>query len=307
MSRAIPRRPVVTLLAALSMLPLAFAQQVTVQHAQGETTLNVNPEVVFSYDYAAIDTLHTLGIEVDGAPPLAGAAPSWLPSGVVNIGSLFEPDYEEVNASQPGLIVVGGRSATAYRDLARMAPTIDLTFGSDFFASLAQNTRTLATIFGKEAEAEAELAAIEAKIEALRQQVAAGGDGLVIMVNGGSVSVLSPNNERGGRGALLYQTLGLVPALAEVDTATHSEPISFEFLLRHDPDWLFVIDRDAAIGTEGAQPAAQVLDNELMHQTKAWQQGHVVYLDPFNWYIISGAGLSSANEMLDEIASAYAE
>jgi len=77
--------------------------------------------------------------------------------------------------------------------------------------------------------------------------------------------------------------------------------------LRHDPDWLFVIDRDAAIGTEGAQPAAQVLDNELMHQTKAWQQGHVVYLDPFNWYIISGAGLSSANEMLDEIASAYAE
>lgn len=301
------RLPVVTLLTAICVLPFAFAQQVTVPHAQGETTVTVNPDVVFSYDYAAIDTLHTLGIEVDGAPPLAGTAPSWLPAGLTNIGSLFEPDYEEVNASQPDLIIVGGRSATVYGELARMAPTIDLTFGADFYESLQQNTRTLATIFDKEAEAEEELAAIAAKIEALRQQVAEGGNGLVIMVNGGSVSVLSPNNERGGRGSLLYQTLGLTPALEDVDTATHGEPISFEFLLRHDPDWLFVIDRDAAIGTEGAQPAAQVLDNELMHQTKAWQAGNVVYLAPFNWYIISGAGLTSANEMLDEIAAAYAE
>ncbi len=307
MSRVSQRLRVTIVLAALALLATAVAQQVTVQHAQGETTVEVNPEVVFSYDYAAIDTLNTLGVEVDGAPPLAGAAPSWLPSGLVNIGSLFEPDYEEVNASQPDLIIVGGRSATVYGELSRMAPTIDLTFGTDFYESLAANTRALATIFGKEAEAEAELEAIAAKIADLRDRVAEGGNGLVIMVNGGSVSVLSPNNERGGRGSLLYQTLGLVPALEDVDTATHGEPISFEFLMRHDPDWLFVIDRDAAIGTEGAQPAAQVLDNELMHQTKAWQEGNIVFLEPFNWYVISGAGLTSANEMLDEIAAAYAE
>lgn len=299
---------VVTVLAALALLAAtALAQQVTVQHAQGHTTVGLSPTRVFSYDYAAIDTLHTLGIEVDGAPPLAGAAPSWLPADLVNIGSLFEPDYEEVNASQPDLIIVGGRSAAVYGELSRMAPTIDVTFGGDFYQSLQANTRLLATIFGKEAEAEEALAQIDAKIAALRDAVAAGGDGLVVLVNGGSLSVMAPATARAARGMLLYQTLGLKPAVEDVEAATHGEPISFEFLLQHDPTWLFILDRDAAVGTEGGQPAAQVLDNELMHQTTAWQEGNIVYLDPFNWYIVTGAGLTSANEMLDEIAAAYAE
>ncbi len=307
MSRSLKSRLAPALLAVALLLPLAFAQQVTVQHAQGETTLEKNPALVFSYDYASIDTLHTLGIEVDGAPPLAGAAPSWLPANLINIGSLFEPDYEEVNASQPDLVIVGGRSSTVYGELARMAPTIDVTFGGDFYESLQVNTRLLASIFDKEAEAEAALAEIDAKITALREAVAAGGDGLVVMVNGGSFSVLAPATARAARGMLLYQTLGLKPSVEDVEAATHGEPISFEFLLQHDPTWLFILDRDAAIGTEGGQPAAQVLDNDLMHQTTAWQEGNIVYLDPFNWYIITGAGLTSANEMLDEIAAAYAE
>ncbi len=284
---------------------LAAAQQISVNHVQGETKLDTNPELVFSFDYAAIDTLVNLGVEVQGAPPLAGAQPDWLPQGLTNIGSLFEPDYEEINASQPDLIIVGGRSAAAYPELSAMAPTIDVTYGDDFYTSLKTNTLLLAGIFGKEAEAEAALAEIQAKVDSLREQVSESGNGLVMMVSGGSLSLLAPNNARAGRGSLLYQTLGLVPALEDVAGATHGEPISFEFLLNHDPDWLFVIDRDAAVGTEDSQPAAAVLDNELMHDTSAWQNGQIVYLDPFNWYIITGAGISTANEMLDEVAAAY--
>lgn len=292
-------------LGLLTFGTFAAAQQVSVAHVQGETTVDVNPEIVFSYDYASIDTLHTLGIEVDGAPPLAGDAPSWLPANLTNIGSLFEPDYEVVNSEQPDLVIVASRSAAVYPELAAMAPTIDLTFDSTFLPGLERNTRVLAAIFDKEAEAEAELAAINTKIDALRTTVAERGDGLLLMVSGGSLSVLAPEGATAGRGQLLYQTLGLEPSLPDVQAATHGEPISFEFLLEHDPQWLFVIDRDAAIGTEGGQPAAQVLDNELMHRTTAWNEEQIVYLDPFNWYIISGAGLTSANEMLDEIATAY--
>ena len=149
------------LMATLLVLSFAFAaggvavaQQVSVSHAQGETTVDVDPEVVFSYDFAAIDTLHTLGIEVDGAPPLAGTAPSWLPVDPISIGSLFEPDYEVVNAEQPDLIIVAGRSAPVYPELAAMAPTIDLTFDSTFLVGLERNTRVLGAIFAKEAEAE---------------------------------------------------------------------------------------------------------------------------------------------------------
>jgi len=299
------RRIAIAALTVFTLTGTVGAQQLSVEHAQGTTTVDANPEVVFSYDYASIDTLATLGVEVHGAPPLAGAAPDWLPSDLINVGSLFEPDYETINAEQPDLVIIGGRSAETYPEMSRLAPTVDVTFGSDFYSSLQANTRLLAEIFDKEAEAEFALSDIQARIDSLSEQVQSGGDGLLLMVSGGSLSLLSPNNARAGRGALLYQVLGLPPTIDDIESATHGEPVSFEFLLRYDPDWLFVIDRDAAVGTEAAQPAAAVLDNELMRQTSAWQNDRIVYLDAFNWYIITGAGLSSANAMLDEIEAAY--
>jgi|SRR5690625_4516377 len=302
-----PRKRITSLAltACLALGAYSLAQETTIEHAQGTTDVPVTPEKVFSYDYATIDTLTTLGIAVHGAPPLAGRTPTWLPDGMRDIGSLFEPDYETVNAEQPDLIVVAGRSADAYPELARMAPTIDLTFQGGLHESLKQNTLILGEIFERQDDVEAELTAIDERIAALAPEVQGGGDGLLLMVTGGGITVLNPDTARASRGALLFETLGLEPTVDDIESATHGEPVSFEFLLEYDPTWLFVIDRDAAIGTEDAQPAAAVLDNELMQQTGAWQNDRIAYLDPFNWYIITGAGLTTMNEMLDEIEVIY--
>lgn len=305
MIKQLQKSTVLAALAAVILSSTVLAQEVTVEHAQGTTEVPVSPGKVFSYDYATIDTLTALGIEVQGAPPLAGRVPSWLPEGMLDIGSLFEPDYEIVNAEQPDLIVVAGRSADAYSELAGMAPTIDLTFQGGLHDSLSQNALILGEIFGRQEDVKAELAEIDARIADLAPQVQEGGDGLLLMVTGGGITLLNPDTARASRGALLFETLGLEPTIADIQEATHGEPISFEFLLRVDPGRLFVIDRDAAIGTEDAQPAAAVLDNELMHQTSAWQNDRIAYLDPFNWYIITGAGLTTMNEMLDEIEAIY--
>lgn len=284
-----------------------FAQDMTIEHMQGETTVVTNPETVFSYDFASIDTLQALGVEVDGMPPLSFAGSErYAGNGDLAIGSLFEPDFEAVNAAQPDLVIVAARSAAAYGDLSGIAPTIDLTFaGQDMLSELTSNVMTLASIFTKDAEAEAELASIEATIEALKPAVSEGGTGFTVIVSGGSVSILAAENARGGRGALLHQVLGLESAFDDIESAVHGEPVSFEFLLEHNPDWLFVIDRDAAIGAEGAQPAAQVLDNDIMKETKAMQNNQIVYLNPFDWYIITGAGLGTMQTMLAEVAAAY--
>ncbi|MCC6310606.1 MAG: ABC transporter substrate-binding protein [Trueperaceae bacterium] len=302
MSTTVRRLLAVAFAAVLAVLAVASAQSVTVATARGEVSVPTNPEVVFSYDYDAIDTLTQLGIAVDGAPSLAGVVPAWAQLDVITIGSLFEPDYEVVNAEQPGLIIVGGRSAAVHDELAKLAPTIDLSGSGDLLADIHRNVRTLSAIFGKQAEGEAALAAVDAKITSVRSQVAAADNGMLIMVSGGSLSVIAPDNLRG---RFLYDVLGLTPTIADVQSATHGDPISFEFLLEHDPQWLFMIDRDAAIGTEGAQPAAAVLDNELMHNTTAWKSENIVYLDPFNWYIVLGTGLSTVNGMLDEVAAAF--
>lgn len=39
-----------------------------------------------------------------------------------------------------------------------------------------------------------------------------------------------------------------------------------------------------------------------MKKTKAFQEGHIVYLDPNYWYV-SGGGLESVSEMVKEIGT----
>lgn len=291
------------LAAALALVgAVGSAQEVTVTHARGETTLRADPDKVFSFDYGAIDTLYQLGVTVDGVAQPTSATPDWFPADYLVVGSLFEPDYEVIAAEQPDLVIVGGRSAPAYDQVSRLAPTVDVSGTGDAIADLRRNVTALATIFGKEEEAERLLADVDARLDALREAVSQAGDGLVVMVTGGSVTVVGPENTRG---SFLYGELGLVPTIDDIAEATHGEPVSFEFLLEHDPTWLFVIDRDAAVGTENASPAAAVLDNEIVRQTKAWREGRVVYLDPFDWYIVGASGLGTVNAMIDALYEAY--
>src|SRR5687768_15565412 len=92
--------------------PAAFAQTITVPHVQGETELTPNPETVLTFDLAALDTLTALGVDADGVPVIA--MPDYLAryadAAIPKIGTLFEPDYEAVNALDADLIVVAGRS-----------------------------------------------------------------------------------------------------------------------------------------------------------------------------------------------------
>jgi iron complex transport system substrate-binding protein len=291
-----------------SVEPGSEEGELVVTHAQGETQVSVSAEMVVSYDIASVDTLQTLGVAIAGLPEITGGDGVIETEGTENVGSLFEPDYEKVNEMSPDLIIVAGRSAEVYPDLSDLAPTIDLSFQTgDFVAGLEANSRILGAIFEKDAEVEEQLAAISTRVADIKEMASGITSGMVIMTSGGSVTALAPGTARAGRGALIYQTLGITPPVEDLETATHGEPISFEFLLEHDPEWLFVIDRDAATSAEDGQPAEQVLDNDIIHQTTAWTEGNIVYLNPFDWYVIVGAGLSSMNRMLDELETAFSK
>ena len=273
--------------------------EITIVHAQGETVVKKNPEKIVSFDVAAIQTIEYLGGTLAGAPDLTQEGA--YESDAEIVGSLFEPDYEALNALAPDVIFISGRSAEAYPDLSNIAPTVDLTFGDGMVESFANVTNLLGAVLGAEDEAAAAVAEVEERVAVLQAAAPDAGTGLVIMVSGGSLTALAPGNARAGRGALIYQVIGIKPPLEDIESATHGEPISFEFLLEHNPDWLFVIDRDNATGTEEGQPAEEVLDNEIMHETSAWQNDQIVYLNPFDWYIITGASVPSFNRMLDEM------
>lgn len=291
-----------TFLALLAASPAALAQPFAIEHPQGTTTIEAVPETVMVSDWAAFDNLHALGVPVAGVP--ASATPAYLrdalPADVQTIGSLQEPDIEGIAAAQPDLVIVAARSRTAYPTLSGIVPTIDMTVDNeDLIGGVKANLETLGEIFGREARAGELIAALDAKVEEARAAAEGKGTGLVIVTNAGNLGVYGP----GSRVAWIYDALGVPSVFDAVDDRDHGgDAISFEYLVENDPDWLFVIDRDAGVGGEGA--ARALLDNELIHGTSFWQNDRIVYLDPAAAYVTMH-GYSGLMLLLDQVIEGY--
>lgn len=288
-------------LAALTLASPALAQEVTVETATGPVTLAANPEPVAVFDIAALDTMTALGVAVAGVPTpiyldsLKGVADSAKP-----VGTLFEPDFEALAVMQPGLIVVGGRSSEQAGPVSDIAPAIDMTiWGDDLPAQARARIAAYGALFEREAEAEILTADLDAKIAEATQAVAGKGSGLILLTNGGKISVYGA----GSRFGWLHKALDLPEAVEALDAENHGQPVSFEFLAETDPDWLLVIDRGAAIGAEG-EAAAATLDNPLVAKTTAAREGQIVYLDAAPLYIAAG-GANAMMHTLDEIIAAF--
>lgn len=288
-------------LAALTLAAPAFAQDVTIETATGPVAVSAQPETVAVFDIAALDTLTALGVPVAGVPTpvyldsLSGAADE-----AQVVGTLFEPDFEALAVLQADLIVVGGRSSEQAGPVSDIAPAIDMTiWGDDLPGQARARIAAYGALFGKEAEAEALTADLDAKVAEAKGSVAGKGSGLILLTNGGKISVYGA----GSRFGWLHTEIGLPEAVEGLDAEDHGQPVSFEFLAEHDPEWLLVIDRGAAIGAEG-EAAAATLDNPLVAKTTAAQKGQIVYLDAAPLYIAAG-GANAMMHTLDEIIAAF--
>ncbi len=286
-------------LAAVTFLATpVLADDLVIKHAQGETTVPQNPAKVLTFDLASLDTLDALGVDILGLPGsnLPAYLSKYADDKYVKVGTLFEPDYEAVAAAEPDLIIVAGRSAGAYPELSKIAPTIDLSNNwADFEGSIKSNSRILGEIFGKTAEVDAMIVSLDSKIAAVKAKAPEAGKGLIVLTNGAEVTAFGV----GSRFGWIHETLGVQPA-TEAKAETHGDVISFEFLLETNPDWLFVVDRDAATGSGSS---AAILDNELVAQIDAVKNGRVVDIDPVRSYVING-GLPAFTFLVDQVGAA---
>lgn len=272
-----------------------------VVHEQGTTEVPKNPEKVVVFDYGSLDTLETLGVDVIGAPKdnLPDSLSQYNTDSVEAVGTLFEPDYEAINAIDPDLVIVGGRSAAAYPELEKHWPTIDLSVDyNNFVEDVEASTLTLGEIFGKDAEARAAVAELNDVVEEVKGIGQTMGPGMIVSTSAGEVTVYGVDSRFG----IIHSVLGVPEAVNDVEALPHGEVISFEMIRDTNPDWLFVNDRDAAIGESG-ESARAILDNELVHATTAWKEDQVVYLDAQRWYIIV-SGVTNAKEMFIQIGDA---
>lgn len=281
----------------------ATPETVVVEHAQGETEVPVDPETVVVMDLGVLSTLDALDVDVAGVPEsgaIAAEMPDYAEAEVV--GTLFEPDVEAVAALEPDLIVVAARSSESLPALEGIAPTIDMSVDQeDFLASARERIETLGVVFGEEELVAERLEALDTLAAETSEAAADAGTGLLVMTSAGEVSAYGP----GSRFGLLHEAMGVAPADEGLASdAGHGDAVSFEYLAETDPDHLFVLDRDAAIGQDAA-PAEQVLDNPLVAGTTAAQQDDIHHLDSFAWYV-APAGLGSLETMFSEVRDAVA-
>lgn len=299
------RRRLLAACAAALLAPALPARALQVRHAQGLAEVPDHPASIAVFDLATLDTLRVLDAPVAGVPDgkLPGRLGVYEDARYTRIGSAGEPDMDALRALAPQLIVVGGRSASKYEALAKLAPTLDLSPSRDDLAgSVAAQAALLGQLTGRQARAAQQVAALRAAVARLQAQAAGAGTALVLLTTGGKISAQPP----GTRFGVIHAAFGLRPALAAAPEAgARGMPVTPADIRQADPDWLLVIDRDAAIGRAGPS-AKDLLDVAPLHGGRAWQRGQVVYLDPASWYLLGGAGLGAMQDNVKQIADALA-
>lgn len=300
--------------------PTSDLTEVEITDAHGTVVVPVNPEKVVVLDSRAFETLADWGIKIAAAPKGVMPADSVYVADetVQDIGNHREPNLEIIAAVDPELVIIGQRFAGFYEDVKALVPNavvIDLNFdvseiaenpGQNLVDGFINSTISLGKIFDKNVEAEQLIADFQKAIDAAKAAYNGTDKMVSVIVSGGNIGFAAPKSGRvwGPIGDILGWTSAL-----EVDNTTsdhQGDEISVEAIAQSNPDWIFVLDRDASVSsTEGAVPAQDVIDNSpALQNTKAITEGNIVYA-PNDTY--TNESIQTYKEIFEIIASSLSK
>lgn len=273
-------------------------ETIKVVDSDGEKEVKKNPTKVAVFDYGTLDILDSMEVEVVGLPKgsLPASLKKYETDKYKDLGDLKEPNFEDINALKPDLIIIGGRQKDLQEKFSEIAPTIYLSVdGAKYMEDFEKNLNALGTIFGKEDFVKTKLSEIEGRIKNVNKKVSEKSlTASTVMVNEGSLSAFSDKSRFG----LIYNNLGFKNVDDKLEASNHGNQITFEYLLEKNPEYIFVIDRGAVTG--GNEAAKAAFDNALVKETKAYSEDKIIYLDSEAWYLIAG-GVNSTEKMIEEI------
>lgn len=260
-----------------------------------------DPERVAVFDNGQLDNMAAIGmtdrVVLTASPNMPAHLSEFSELDVA--GSFFEIDLEVTNAAEPDLIIVAGRSSSAYEELSKIAPTIDLSNDSqNYIESIETNLDRYAQLFGTEDAVDEITADLNAELDSLNADASASGlSTLVTMYNEGSLSAYGS----GSRFGVVHDAFGFAPVDEEIESSNHGMEISNEYLIEVNPDVIFVIDRTAAIG--GEENSSSMEENPIIQETAAYQSDSIIYLTPAAWYLAEG-GVETFQIMMEEVRTA---
>ncbi|MDR0924514.1 MAG: ABC transporter substrate-binding protein [Hungatella sp.] len=296
------------------------ALTVEIKDVHGLVTVPVNPQKVISLDNRTYETLSDWGIKLVAAPKgVMPAGSSYVADeSVLDIGNHREPNLEIIAAADPDLVIVGQRFASYYEEIKKLVPNavvIDLNFdvseeadtpGENLVNGLKDSTVALGKIFDKNKEAEQLTADFDQAIESVKSAYNGTDSIMSVVVSGGNIGFSAPHSGRVW--GPMYEVFGWVPAL-DIDNTTsdhQGDDISVEAIAQSNPDWIFVLDRDAAVSSAAdAVPAQDVIDQSpALQNVTAVSEGHIVYA-PADTY--TNESIQTYLELFGDLAKALAE
>lgn len=284
--------------AVVSTEALQFSSQA------GDISIPADIQRIAVLDSNALSTIKELGGESKVvAVPKGTSLPMSLQGYIknqelVDTGNLKEPNLEKVLSVQPQLIIINNRMENMMEPLKQIAPTYFLQVDfKNYQNSFKEQTLNVAKMIGKTDEAEKQLAEIDQEIVNIKEK-AKDKTALIVMVNNEKISAFGPESRFGH----VYNMYGFLPADDSIKVAQHGMSVSPEYIAENNPDFLFVVDRGAAI-TEKKDGAKEVMNNDFVNKTKAAKNGKVIFLDSSSWYL-TNMGLGGMKIMTKEIADA---
>lgn len=292
-------------------------EKVMVETVNGEVEVRKNPEKVVVLDNRSFETLEDWGVDLQAVPKnVMDKNSSYVKDEKVqNIGDHKEPNLELIAAIGPDLVIVGQRFSKYYEDIKKLVPNADVInididlsenaqhTGQNLYEGLKNITEVLGKIFDKNKEATELNNRLDKAIEEAKSSYK-GQSVMSVIVSGGKIRFAAPGSGRVW--GPLYELVGLKSSLnLDKSTSDHKgDDISVEAIAQSNPDWLLVLDRDAAISSEAnAIPAKDTITNsKVLKSTKAVANNQVVFA-PDNTY--TNESIQTYIKILEDIAKAF--
>ena len=276
----------------------ASGEKITVTTNTGDVEVPTDPQRVVVLDNTAAETVKAFGVTPVAIPKQlfqTDQLKDWTGNGdIKDVGTHNEPKFDVIDDVEPDLIIGGYRFSKYNADLKKVADDAGAAFidiaaddkaDGGRVAAMIRQTETLGKIFNKQDEAKKIVDDFQAKLDAAKG-AATGQSVFLSVVSGGKIDngakrispLTAPLNIKdvfGGEGGDLHQNSGLTP----------------EAIAQANPDWVFVMDRDAAVKPDNGEqpkPAKQVFAaQDAFKGTTFATKDQIVYLDP-QFYLREG-------------------
>lgn len=289
-------------------------QSLNANKEMAEMEVPFDPERIAILDMPALDIVDALGLgdRVVGSAKvtieyLTDYNPDDSNGAIMNLGTVKTADLEKVAACEPDVIFIGGRLASVYEDLSAIAPVVYLAvdYEKGIVESTKENAKTIASIFGKEAEVDSMFTDLQPRLDALHA-VLKDKNVLLGMYNSNALGLMDTNSQLN----IIPKELGaknLGETVGEVDKASHGEEASWETIITLNPEYMFILDRSTATGAaeEGVLGVKEVIENDLIKELDVYKDGKIVYLiEHANVWYTSTGGVQALDTMLGDLEGA---